>query len=282
MRMKFLRILPETCAITSPPMSSSTRNCVLASASLTRPSTSIASSFAIYPPVKGEYCSVETPVEVSRWRKPLLKQSTRRQPTRGFNRAAPDSNWVNFTQKRRRARRTFRSAGRVCYCTRNPNKRKWDSGLVAITATTVATAISTAATTAVAAPPAPSATVTTTATATTTAAAAVTTFARFCDIHCQRPPVELLVIQGSDGRLRLCLVGHFDEAKSSRSAGFPIRDHLRACDGPVLLEHRVQFVRCRGPGKIADVDVRSHATAKATVRLCRQRPSVPFERRNRR
>src|SRR5262245_25104231 len=46
-RMKFLRIRPATWAITSPPTSRATRNCVLASASVTRPSTSIDSSFAM-------------------------------------------------------------------------------------------------------------------------------------------------------------------------------------------------------------------------------------------
>ncbi len=47
MRMKFLRILPEMCAMSSWPFSSLTRNCALASACVTLPCTSIDSSFAM-------------------------------------------------------------------------------------------------------------------------------------------------------------------------------------------------------------------------------------------
>src|SRR5438874_4266579 len=47
MRMKFMRILPLTCASTRCPLSSSTRNIAFGSGSTTVPSTSIASSFGI-------------------------------------------------------------------------------------------------------------------------------------------------------------------------------------------------------------------------------------------
>src|SRR4030095_13085858 len=47
MRMKFMRILPVTCARSLCPFSSSTRNIALGSGSTTVPSTSIASSFGI-------------------------------------------------------------------------------------------------------------------------------------------------------------------------------------------------------------------------------------------
>ena len=47
MRMKFLRILPEMCAMNSWRFSSLTRNCALASACVTLPCTSIDSSFAM-------------------------------------------------------------------------------------------------------------------------------------------------------------------------------------------------------------------------------------------
>src|SRR5205823_4257832 len=46
-RMKFIRILPLTCASTRWPLSSSTRNIAFGSGSTTVPSTSIASSFGI-------------------------------------------------------------------------------------------------------------------------------------------------------------------------------------------------------------------------------------------
>src|SRR5919112_2722050 len=44
--MEFIRILPEMCASTLCPFSNSTRNCVLGSASVTVPSTSMTSSLA--------------------------------------------------------------------------------------------------------------------------------------------------------------------------------------------------------------------------------------------
>src|SRR5206468_12437404 len=47
MRMKFMRILPLTCASTLCPFSSSTRNIALGSGSTTVPSTSIASSLGM-------------------------------------------------------------------------------------------------------------------------------------------------------------------------------------------------------------------------------------------
>src|SRR3979490_3112797 len=47
MRMKFMRILPLTCASTRWPLSSSTRNIAFGNGSTTVPSTSIASSFGI-------------------------------------------------------------------------------------------------------------------------------------------------------------------------------------------------------------------------------------------
>src|SRR5262249_565122 len=47
MRVKFMRILPLTCASTRCPFSSSTRNIAFGSGSTTVPSTSIASSLAI-------------------------------------------------------------------------------------------------------------------------------------------------------------------------------------------------------------------------------------------
>src|SRR6516165_503683 len=47
MRMKCLRILPEMWATTSCPLSRRTRKCVLASAAVTLPWTSIASSLAM-------------------------------------------------------------------------------------------------------------------------------------------------------------------------------------------------------------------------------------------
>src|SRR5688572_23314696 len=47
MRMKFMRILPLTCASTRWPLSSSTRNIAFGSGSTTVPSTSIASSLGI-------------------------------------------------------------------------------------------------------------------------------------------------------------------------------------------------------------------------------------------
>src|ERR1700704_4858364 len=47
MRMKFMRILPLTCASTRWPLSSSTRNIAFGSGSTTVPSTSIASSFGM-------------------------------------------------------------------------------------------------------------------------------------------------------------------------------------------------------------------------------------------
>src|SRR6185436_6967827 len=46
-RMKFMRILPLTCASTRCPLSSSTRNIAFGSGSTTVPSTSIASSFGM-------------------------------------------------------------------------------------------------------------------------------------------------------------------------------------------------------------------------------------------
>ena len=45
--MKFMRILPDTCASTRWPLSSSTRNIAFGSGSTTVPSTSIASSLAM-------------------------------------------------------------------------------------------------------------------------------------------------------------------------------------------------------------------------------------------
>ncbi len=89
-------------------------------------------------------------------------------------------------------------------------------------------------------------------------ASATTFFAWLGDIHRKRAAVHLLIVERFDGRIGLWLVRHLDESEPARPTGFPIRHHLGSCHCPVLLKHRVQVIRCGGPGQIANIDVRSH------------------------
>src|ERR1700694_2251980 len=50
--------------------------------------------------------------------------------------------------------------------------------------------------------------------------------ARF--VHFQIAPANFFSIQGSHGRRRFRVVGHFDECKTTRAAGFPVHGHVNA------------------------------------------------------
>src|ERR1700686_4747839 len=79
-----------------------------------------------------------------------------------------------------------------------------------------------------AAPPAPA--------AAPPAAPAAAVFAGTGFIDCQGAAVDLLAAEGRDGRLRLGVAAHLDEAESLGSAGVAVHDHLGGLHGAVRLE----------------------------------------------
>src|SRR5207248_319069 len=58
---------------------------------------------------------------------------------------------------------------------------------------------------------------------------------------------------------------HLEEAEAPRATGLTVGYDLGPRHLPVLLKHRVQVVRRRGPGQVTDIDVRSHARTELTV-----------------
>src|SRR5262249_17987158 len=91
--------------------------------------------------------------------------------------------------------------------------------------------------------------------ATTASPAAAAALGRASLVDRQRTATERLAVQGVDGRLRLGVVVHLDEAEAARAAGFAIGDDLGPSDRPVLLEQRQQVVGRGVPRQVADVDV---------------------------
>jgi hypothetical protein len=98
-----------------------------------------------------------------------------------------------------------------------------------------------------------------------TISATPTTLSRLGNVHGEWATVHLEVVQRGDGRVGLRLVGHFDEPKATRTAGFPIDDDLGSLDHPVLSKHCDEVVVCCCPGQVADVDVRGHAKTELTI-----------------
>jgi hypothetical protein len=109
-----------------------------------------------------------------------------------------------------------------------------------IVATASASAFASTATT----PAWASSTPTPTATKATTAAAAKASPSatagairlRFSLIDLQCPSAEFGAVQGSDGFFGFAGVGHFNESKTARAAGFPVGDHADLVNGAVGLE----------------------------------------------
>ena len=135
-----------------------------------------------------------------------------------------------------------------------------DGRLVTVAAAAVAAA--TAATTAVATATAAATTTVATATAAATVAAAATTTrtgrALTGLVDRQGPAIDLLAVEGRDGRLQTFVGLHFHETEAARTAGLAIRDHLGASHGAVSSKHRLQVSRRGGPGEVSHVNLPGH------------------------
>src|SRR5271165_5859052 len=99
--MKFFRIRPATWAMTLWPLSNCTRNRVLARASVTTPSTSIASSlFAIHAAPEGRECYPEPGSSVHRT---IFVAKLQAQEENDESQMANDENRCDLTGKKRTA-----------------------------------------------------------------------------------------------------------------------------------------------------------------------------------
>ncbi len=147
------------------------------------------------------------------------------------------------------------------------NHRPGAGGLIAfrfvgwggsVTPTTATTAITAPAATTVAAPTTASA-----ATTASTAAAAVTTstsavFTGLGLVHRQSTAVMFAVVEAIDGRLRLGLGIHLDEAEAFAPAGVAVLDHLGTLDGSELREQLLKLRAVNLVGQIPDIQLLAH------------------------
>jgi hypothetical protein len=72
--------------------------------------------------------------------------------------------------------------------------------------------------------------------ASSTTASAGTVRLRLGFIDLQSPSAQFGSVQGSDGFFGFAGVGHFNERKAARAAGFPVGDQADLLDGSVGLE----------------------------------------------
>jgi len=99
---------------------------------------------------------------------------------------------------------------------------------------------------------------TTTAAVAAATAAAATILARSRFIDGQRPSVEVLAVQGGDGRLRLLVVVHFDKAEPLGAAGVPVHDDLGGLDRAVRCEEVLEIAVGSAIRQVADIQLLAH------------------------
>ena len=73
--------------------------------------------------------------------------------------------------------------------------------------------------------------------------------------------------------LRVGIVGHFSKGESTRTTGFPIRDHVDFLDGATPLgEGGVQRVFGRIPGEVSNVESGTHSSV--SFRSVSEQPNI--------
>src|SRR5262249_18024900 len=77
-------------------------------------------------------------------------------------------------------------------------------------------------------------------------------------VDCQAPAVELLIVQGVDGGLRLGIRAHLDETESLASTRVPVGNDLRALDTAVLREQLLQVGAVHAIREVPDVQFLAH------------------------
>src|SRR5437588_5453571 len=94
-------------------------------------------------------------------------------------------------------------------------------------------------------------------------------------IDCQRSPVDLLPVEGSDRRLSLFATVHLDKAKAFRAAGIPIHDDLGRLHRAVRRKQTLQIGVGHLIGQVSDVQLLSHAGPPSKNHATRQAHSGP-------
>jgi hypothetical protein len=112
------------------------------------------------------------------------------------------------------------------------------------------------------------------ATAATTSAAAAsaepapaaTRLLRACFVDRQRPTTKALLMELSDGVLRILISGHFHEREPTSATGFAIAHDVHSRNIPSLGKQRGEVVLIRIVREIADVEFVTHSALCASSR----------------
>src|SRR5205085_4784006 len=78
-------------------------------------------------------------------------------------------------------------------------------------------------------------------------------------VHGECSPVELLAVEGGNGRLSFVIIVHLDKAKAFRAAGIPVHDDLRRLNRAMRSKQSLQIAVRRVIGQVANVQFLGHA-----------------------